>query len=71
QPEHAGAGGQMYLAETQANEWIGYIEGHGTSTLITDPKAVSAMLQRYGKMRSQALSHEASVSLLKQIRGAL
>lgn len=70
QPEHVGAGGQMYLAESQSNEWVGYVEGHGTSTLITDPKTVSTMLQRYGKMRSQALSHEASVSLLKQMRGA-
>ncbi|MFI7244437.1 helix-turn-helix domain-containing protein [Streptomyces qinglanensis] len=71
QPEHVGADGQMYLAETQTNEWVGYVEGHESSALLTDPKAVSAMLQRYGKMRSQALSHEASVSLLKQIRGAL
>ncbi len=42
-----------------------------TSVLITDPKSVSAMLQRYGKMRSQALSRTATASLLKQMRGAL
>ncbi|WP_326690247.1 helix-turn-helix transcriptional regulator [Streptomyces sp. NBC_01795] len=71
QEDHAGLDGQMYLAETQPNEWIGYIEGHESSALLTDPKAVSSMLQRYGKMRAQALSHEASVRLLKEMRGAL
>ncbi|MEU7246467.1 Scr1 family TA system antitoxin-like transcriptional regulator, partial [Streptomyces sparsogenes] len=61
----------MYLAETVDNRWVGYIEGHETSILITDPKAASAMLQRYGKMRSQALSPQATTSLLEQMRGAL
>ncbi|MDJ1136640.1 helix-turn-helix domain-containing protein [Streptomyces iconiensis] len=69
--DHVGADGQMYLAETQPNEWIGYFEGHESSALLTDPKVVSSMLQRYGKMRSQALDHRATVSLLKQMRGAL
>ncbi|WP_393063683.1 helix-turn-helix domain-containing protein [Streptomyces sp. LN549] len=71
QPDHSGIDGQMYLAETPANSWFGYVEGHDSSTLLTDPKTVSAMLQRYGKMRSQALSHEASAGLLKQMLGAL
>ncbi|MFF1921042.1 Scr1 family TA system antitoxin-like transcriptional regulator [Streptomyces sp. NPDC058221] len=71
QPDHSGIDGQMYLAETPANSWFGYVEGHDSSTLLTDPKVVSAMLQRYGKMRSQALSHEASAGLLKQMLGAL
>ncbi|MEV0573908.1 helix-turn-helix transcriptional regulator [Streptomyces sp. NPDC050392] len=71
QPDHSGIDGQMYLAETPSNNWFGYVEGHDSSTLLTDPKVVSAMLQRYGKMRSQALSHEASAGLLKQMLGAL
>ncbi|MFJ9107167.1 Scr1 family TA system antitoxin-like transcriptional regulator [Streptomyces sp. NPDC102283] len=71
QPDHSGIDGQMYLAETSSNSWFGYVEGHDSSTLLTDPKVVSAMLQRYGKMRSQALSHEATVALLKRIQGAL
>lgn len=71
QPDHSGIDGQMYLAETSSNSWFGYVEGHDSSTLLTDPKVVSAMLQRYGKMRSQALSHEASAGLLKQMLGAL
>nr|WP_308294378.1 Scr1 family TA system antitoxin-like transcriptional regulator [Streptomyces sp. XM4193] len=49
--------------------WVGYAEGHGSSTLVTDAKAASSMLHRYGKMRSQALSPRASRSLLEQMRG--
>ncbi|MFB7328073.1 helix-turn-helix domain-containing protein [Streptomyces sp. NPDC056190] len=71
QEEHSGFEGEMYLAETADHRWAGYVEGHGTSMLISDPKAVSQMLQRYGKMRSQALSHQATASLLDQMRGAL
>ncbi|MDH2408998.1 helix-turn-helix domain-containing protein [Streptomyces chitinivorans] len=68
---HAGLDGSMYLAETPQNQWVGYYEGHDSSNLLTHPKQVSGMLQRYGRMRSQALTPEASVSLLEQMRGAL
>ncbi|MDQ1039852.1 transcriptional regulator with XRE-family HTH domain [Streptomyces sp. V3I8] len=69
--DHAGIDGLMYLAETPRHEWVGYSEGQQSSNLITAPKDVSAMLQRYGKLRSQALDREATVSLLEQMRGAL
>ncbi len=68
---HAGIDGLMYLAETPQHDWLGYSEGQQSSVLITSPKDVSAMLQRYGKLRSQALGHEATMSLLEQMRGAL
>ncbi|MGW2329150.1 helix-turn-helix domain-containing protein [Streptomyces sp. NPDC001700] len=71
QEDHFGFEGPMCLAETPDHRWVGYIEAHDTSVLITDPKAVSAMFQRYGKLRSQALSPQASTSLLEQMRGAL
>ncbi|MFG7942676.1 helix-turn-helix domain-containing protein [Streptomyces cacaoi] len=71
QEDHAGAGGQLYLAEMRPNQWIGYMEGHDRSSLITDAAGVSPMLQRYGKMRSQALSHDATMRLLELRRGAL
>lgn len=71
QEDHFGFEGPMCLAETPDHRWVGYIEAHDTSVLITDPKAVSAMLQRYGKLRSQALSPQATTSLLEQMRGAL
>ncbi|MDX3683357.1 helix-turn-helix transcriptional regulator [Streptomyces sp. NPDC017201] len=71
QYDHAGIDGLMYLAETRQHEWVGYSEGQQSSILITSPNDVSAMLQRYGKLRSQALGREATVSLLEQIRGEL
>ncbi|MFH8592300.1 helix-turn-helix domain-containing protein [Streptomyces rimosus] len=71
QPNHAGLDGPMRLLETPRNKWLGYSEGQQCGNLITGPKDVSVLYQRYAKMRSQALSQEASVSLLKQIRGAL
>ncbi|MFE5616461.1 Scr1 family TA system antitoxin-like transcriptional regulator [Streptomyces sp. NPDC056524] len=71
QEDHSGFEGAMYLAETPRNQWLGYVEGHDSSTVINDPKQVSPMLQRYGKMRSQALSRQDTASLLEQMRGAL
>ncbi|MFG3257928.1 helix-turn-helix domain-containing protein [Streptomyces sp. NPDC048172] len=69
--DHAGHDGQLYLAESPNNQWFGYTEGHRSSYLITDPKDVSVLQQRYGRLRSQALDCRATVSLLEQLRGAL
>ncbi|MET8446358.1 helix-turn-helix transcriptional regulator [Streptomyces sp. NPDC005209] len=71
QEDHVGVDGQMYLAETPDHQWFGYTEGQRSSSLITAPEDVSVLLQRYGKLRAQALDCRASASLLKEIRGAL
>ncbi|GHA12657.1 helix-turn-helix domain-containing protein [Streptomyces echinoruber] len=71
QEDHCGIDGQMYLAETPAHQWIGYTEGQRSSSLISAPKDVSVLLQRYGTLRSQALDCRATVKLLEQMRGAL
>lgn len=71
QEDHAGAEGLMYLAETPDNQWLGYSEGQLSSNVIAASNNVSILLQRYGKLRSQAHSHEATVSLLERLRGAL
>ncbi|MCN9244580.1 helix-turn-helix transcriptional regulator [Streptomyces sp. RY43-2] len=71
QEDHCGIDGLMYLAETSAHQWIGYTEGQRSSTLISAPKDISVLLQRYGKLRSQALDCRATVKLLEQTRGAL
>lgn len=71
QADHVGVDGQMYLAETPDHQWIGYTEGQQSSVLLTAPEDVSALLQRYGKLRQQALGREATASLLKEMRGAL
>ncbi|MER5274839.1 helix-turn-helix transcriptional regulator [Streptomyces sp. NPDC002809] len=71
QEDHTGIDGQMYLAESTGNQWFGYTEGHRSSALLTAPSEVSILLQRYGKLRSQALDCRATVSLLAQTQGAL
>ncbi|MFG2596381.1 Scr1 family TA system antitoxin-like transcriptional regulator [Streptomyces sp. NPDC048462] len=68
---HAGLDGPMRLLETPENHWFGYCEGQESGQLISDPKVVSTLQMRYARMRSQALSPEDSLSLLRQMRGAL
>lgn len=68
---HAGLDGPIYLAETSAHQWVGYTESQKSSSLITSPEGVSALLQRYGRMRAQAFGDEATTGLLEQMRGAL
>ncbi|MCX4671506.1 helix-turn-helix domain-containing protein [Streptomyces sp. NBC_01381] len=68
---HAGMNGPMRLLEVPENQWFGYIEGQETGQLISEPKTISVLQMRYAKLRSQALTPEDSVSLLKQPRGAL
>ncbi|MFE0777147.1 helix-turn-helix domain-containing protein [Streptomyces sp. NPDC058861] len=68
---HAGLDGPMQLLETPENKWYAYSEGQRTAQLIADRKEVSILHKRYARMRSQALSFEESVSLLREIRGAL
>ncbi|MEV8306536.1 helix-turn-helix transcriptional regulator [Streptomyces flavidovirens] len=67
---HAGMDGPMRLVETQKNRWFGYSEGQESGQFISDPKVVSMLQMRYARMRSQALSLEDSVSLLRRMRGA-
>ncbi|WP_406137757.1 DUF5753 domain-containing protein [Streptomyces sp. NBC_01089] len=71
QEDHVGVDGHMYLAETPDHRWIGYTEGQRSSNLISAPKDVSVLLQRYGKLRAQAHDCRATVDLLKRMRGAL
>ncbi|MFF7386813.1 Scr1 family TA system antitoxin-like transcriptional regulator [Streptomyces griseoluteus] len=71
QEDHAGIEGPMYLAETPANQWLGYTEGQRSNNLISTPKDVSMLLQRYAKLRSQALECRLTVELLQQMRGTL
>ncbi|MFD8822937.1 Scr1 family TA system antitoxin-like transcriptional regulator [Streptomyces sp. NPDC059605] len=68
---HAGLDGPLQLAETPENKWFGYSEGQKNGRLIADPKEISVLQQRYAKLRSQALTPEDSLGLLKRMRGAL
>jgi transcriptional regulator with XRE-family HTH domain len=69
--EHACLDGPMQLLETSYHRWLGYSEGQENGRLICDAKEVSNLQMRYAKMRSQALSHAESTSLLQRMRGAL
>ena len=69
--EHAALDGPMQLIETTYHRWLGYSEGQESGRLISGLEDVSVLQMRYAKMRSQALSHTESRSLLKRRRGAL
>lgn len=71
QPKHAALQGSIQLLETPEHHWLGYSEGQRSGQLISDPDDVSVLQRRYARMRTQALTPEDSVSLLKQMRGAL
>lgn len=71
QPVHAGLDGPLQLLETPTNKWFAYSEGQKNGRLISDPKEISVLQQRYAKLRSQALTPEDSRSLLERMRGAL
>lgn len=70
-PEHASPGGSFRLLETQEHEWLGYSEGQMTGQVISDPKDVSDLHQRYAKLRIQALNPADSAGLLMRMRGSL
>ncbi|MFG2113730.1 helix-turn-helix transcriptional regulator [Streptomyces sp. NPDC048718] len=67
---HAGINGPFQLLETPEHQWRAYSEGQENGLLISDPRVVSMLQLRYARMRTQALSLEDSLSLLREIRGA-
>ncbi|MDF3297371.1 helix-turn-helix domain-containing protein [Streptomyces tropicalis] len=71
QPVHAGLDGPLQLLETPEHHWFAYSEGQNNGRLISDPKEISVLHQRYAKLRSQALTPEDSRRLLERMRGAL
>ncbi|MEU6853503.1 helix-turn-helix transcriptional regulator [Actinacidiphila alni] len=66
---HAALEGPMVLLETPAHEHLAYFESHGYSILVDDPDEVSVLQQKYGMLRSQALTPEESMSLLDDLLG--
>ncbi|MCX4660117.1 helix-turn-helix domain-containing protein [Streptomyces uncialis] len=68
---HAGLHGPMRVLETPENKWFGYIEGQESGQLVSDRKVVSILKMRYARMRSQALTLDDSLGLLKRMRGAI
>lgn len=68
---HACLDGPVQLLETPARKRLAYSEGQRNGRLISDPKEVSLLYQRYDKLRSQALSPQESRGLLERLRGEL
>ncbi len=71
QPVHAGTDGPFRLLETNEHEWLGYSEGQQSGLVISDPKDISLLHQRYAKLRIQALNPADSADLLMRMRGSL
>jgi transcriptional regulator with XRE-family HTH domain len=68
-PKHAALDGPMVLLETPDHDHFAYVEGQLTSYLHEDPDDVSVLQQKYGMLRSQALSVEKSACLLDELLG--
>ncbi|GGY80416.1 XRE family transcriptional regulator [Streptomyces nitrosporeus] len=66
---HAAVDGPMVLLETPDHDQLAYIEGQRVSVLLDDPDEVSVLHQKYGMLRSQALSPEESMRLLDDLLG--
>ncbi|GKQ37588.1 helix-turn-helix transcriptional regulator [Streptomyces sp. A012304] len=63
--------GPVRILETPAGQRLCYSEGQENGRLISDPKEVSVLCQRYETLRSQALSPDESRALLERLRGEL
>ncbi|MFD4758079.1 Scr1 family TA system antitoxin-like transcriptional regulator [Streptomyces sp. NPDC058439] len=57
------------LLETPDHDHLAYVEGQLTSYLHEDPDDVSVLQQKYGMLRSQALSVDKSARLLDELLG--
>ncbi|MFF5532015.1 Scr1 family TA system antitoxin-like transcriptional regulator [Streptomyces cinerochromogenes] len=68
---HACMDGPLRLLETPRGRRLAYSEGQENGRLISDPKEVSLLYQRYDTLRSQALHPNKSRGLLEQLRGEL
>ncbi|WP_103530157.1 helix-turn-helix transcriptional regulator [Streptomyces sp. SM11] len=70
-PRHAGLGGPLVLLETPDHDGLAYISGQLRAELYDEPADVSALMQRYGMLRSQALTVAESTRLLDALLDAL
>ncbi|MFE7244423.1 Scr1 family TA system antitoxin-like transcriptional regulator [Streptomyces sp. NPDC057580] len=68
---HACLDGPVQVLETPEGRRLGYSEGQQNGRLISDPKEMSLLCQRYDTLRSQALNAKESRDLLERLRGDL
>ncbi|MFC8508486.1 helix-turn-helix domain-containing protein [Streptomyces sp. NPDC057411] len=67
--EYAGDRGDLNLVESPDHSLAGYLEIQGESVLVTDRGKVSTLLQRYAKIRAQALDPRTSLGLIERLAG--
>lgn len=67
--EYAGDRGEMNVVETPEHEFLVYLEPQDESLLISDPAKVSTYMQRYARIRAQALSPRESLGLIERLAG--
>ncbi|MGW2649246.1 helix-turn-helix domain-containing protein [Streptomyces sp. NPDC001393] len=68
---HSCMDGPLRLLEIPEGRRLAYSEGQESGRLITGPKEVSLLHQRYDTLRSQALNPKDSRGLLERLRGEL
>ncbi|WP_406862239.1 helix-turn-helix transcriptional regulator [Streptomyces sp. HUAS MG47] len=66
---YAGDRGTLEIAETPDNGTLTYLEIQGESLFVTDRTKVRTHLQRYAKIRTQALDPRESLGLIEQLSG--
>ncbi|MFI6404928.1 helix-turn-helix transcriptional regulator [Streptomyces sp. NPDC050548] len=66
---HAGTRGDMVLVVTKEHRHVVYLEIEDESVLISDPSKVAQLSHRYAKIRTQALSPDDSLSLIRKLAG--
>ncbi|MGW4300496.1 helix-turn-helix domain-containing protein [Streptomyces sp. NPDC004646] len=66
---HAGERGNMVLVETKEHHHVVYLEAQDESVLINEPAKVARLAHRYAKIRTQAMSPDDSLSLIRKLAG--
>lgn len=67
--DNAGVDGPFTVLTPQHGESVGYLEGQGRSTLVTERAEVRALSARYGIIRAQALTPRESLAFIEKQLG--
>jgi len=64
---HSGLNGPMILLDTQDRRQLAYVDGQSGGYFINEQPALGDLFGRYGTLRAQALTPEASAELIEQV----
>lgn len=70
-PEHNGLDGSAVLLTTDEGKDLGFIEGPTITVCVSLPEQVHTLAQRYGMIRTQALTTQDSIKAIERIAGEL